>query len=72
MAMLTETYSSTVKATQEQLDALVLDVLPAQGQWSAEAYLWLTDHTARFIEFTDGNSEVLPIPTDAPRAHASQ
>jgi len=65
MAMSTETYSSTVSATQEQLDDLVLDVLPAQGQWSAEAYLWLTEHTARLIEFTDGYIEVLPMPTDA-------
>jgi Uma2 family endonuclease len=58
-------YPSTVSVTQEQLDDLVLDLLPPQGQWSEEAYLWLTDHTNRFIEFTDGYIEVLPMPTDA-------
>jgi hypothetical protein len=65
MAMSTETYCSTVSATQEQLDDLVLHLLPVQGQWSAEAYLWLTDHTSRLIEFTDGYIEVLPMPTEA-------
>lgn len=56
---------STVAATQEQVDALVRELLPAQGQWTADAYLWLTDHTSRLIEFTDGYLEVLPRPTDA-------
>jgi Uma2 family endonuclease len=60
-----ETYRSTVSVTQEQLDDLVLGVLPAQGQWGEEEYLWLTDQTNRFIEFTDGYIEVLPMPTDA-------
>jgi Uma2 family endonuclease len=63
--MTLNTYASTVSATQQQVDDLVLDILPAQGQWSEEAYLWLTDHTTRLIEFTDGYIEVLPIPTDA-------
>jgi Uma2 family endonuclease len=54
-----------VSTTQAQLDDLVLAVLPLQGQWSEEAYLWLTEHTSRFIEFTDGYIEVLPLPTDA-------
>jgi hypothetical protein len=62
--MALETYSSTVSATQEQLDNLVLDLLPQQGQWSEEEYLWLTDHANHFIEFTDGYIEVLPMPTD--------
>lgn len=62
--MALETYSSTVSATQEQLDNLVLNLLPQQGQWSEEEYLWLTDHTNHFIEFTDGYIEVLPMPTD--------
>ena len=62
--MALETYSSTVNVTQEQLNHLVLDLLPQQGQWSEEEYLWLTDHTNRFLEFTDGYIEVLPMPTD--------
>jgi Uma2 family endonuclease len=57
-------YTSTVTATQEQVDDLMRELLPAQGQWSEEAYLWLTEHTTRLIEFTDGYLEVLPMPTD--------
>jgi len=63
--MTIQTYDSTVSTTQQQVDDLVLEVLPAQGQWSEDAYLWLTDHTTRLIEFTDGYIEVLPMPTDA-------
>jgi Uma2 family endonuclease len=63
--MQTETSLSTVTATQEQVDAMVRELLPAQGQWSEADYLWLTDHTSRLIEFTDGYLEVLPLPTDA-------
>jgi Uma2 family endonuclease len=58
-------YSSTISATQDQLDDLVLTLLPPQGQWSQETYLWLTEHTNRLIEFTDGYIEVVPMPTDA-------
>ncbi len=60
--MSTGTHSACV--TQEQLNSLVQEVLPQQGQWSQDAYLWLTDHTSRFIELTDGNIEALPMPTD--------
>ena len=42
----------------------IFDLLPNQGGWSDEEYLWLTDHTSRFIEFTDGYIEPLPMPTD--------
>ncbi|MBI3822902.1 MAG: Uma2 family endonuclease [Planctomycetes bacterium] len=42
----------------------ILDLLPNQGHWSDEEYLWLTDHTTRLVEFTDGNIEPLPMPTD--------
>ncbi len=50
--------------SQDQLDDLVLDLLPLQGRWDEEQYLWLTDYTNRLIEFTDGYIEVLPMPTD--------
>ena len=43
---------------------VVLDLLPPQGGWGEEEYLWLTDHTSRLIEFSDGFIEVLPMPTD--------
>lgn len=39
-------------------------LLPAQGQWSEDDYLWLTDRTKCLVEFTDGYIEVLPMPTD--------
>jgi Uma2 family endonuclease len=58
------THHSTVCASQEQLNDLVLGLLPSQGQWSEETYLWLTDQTTSFIELTDGYIEVLPMPTD--------
>lgn len=62
--MRTETPISGARATQQQMNALVLDLLPEQGQWSEEAYLWLTDRTTRLLEFTDGYIEVPPMPTD--------
>lgn len=43
---------------------MILDLLPRQGQWGDEEYLWLTDHSNRLIELTDGYLEVLPMPTD--------
>jgi len=63
--MSTNLYTSAVSATQKQVDDLVIETLPAQGQWTQEAYLWLTDRSTRLIEFTDGYIEVLPMPTDA-------
>ena len=39
-------------------------LLPAQGEWSEDDYLWLTDRTRRLVEFTDGRVEVLPMSTD--------
>ena len=43
---------------------LLCDLLPSQGNWSEEDYLWLTDCTSRLVEYTDGYLEVLPMPTD--------
>jgi Uma2 family endonuclease len=54
--------------TQEQLSTLVLELLPPQGRWSEQAYLWLTDQSNRLIEFTDGYVEVLPMPTQRHQA----
>jgi Uma2 family endonuclease len=39
-------------------------LFPAQGEWSEDDYLWLTDHTRCLVEFTDGYLEVLAMPTD--------
>ena len=63
------TETITMAATsQDALDALLCDLLPRQGCWSDEEYLWLTDHTNRLIEFTDGHIEELPMPTDTHQA----
>ena len=48
---------------QRPLAALLCDILPSQGHWSDDAYLWLTDHGNRLVEFTDGHVQELPIPT---------
>ena len=55
---------SVAALTQAQLDLLLQQVAPRQGQWREEDYLWLTDCTSRRIELTDGHVEVLPMPTD--------
>ena len=51
-------------SSQEALHSLLREVLPRQGAWSDEEYLWLTDRARRPLEFTDGRVEVLPMPTD--------
>ena len=58
--------AATQPANQESKAAWkdVLDeILPAQGGWSEEEYLVLTDHRVRLVEYTDGCLEVLPVPT---------
>ena len=55
--------SPATATSQEALNALLCDLLPPQGAWSDDAYLWLTDSSNRLIEFTDGYVEELPIPT---------
>ena len=58
---------STMTTADELHDAL-LELLPPQGGWTEEGYLWLTDDTNRLIEFTDGYIEVLPMPTSKHQA----
>ena len=41
-----------------------LSFFPTRATGREEEYLWLTDHTNRYVEFTDGFIEVLPMPTD--------
>ena len=50
-------------ASQDAVDALLREVLPPQGGWSDEEYLWLTDRAPRRIELADGRLEILPMPT---------
>src|SRR3954471_11708422 len=63
--MATNTHNSTISTLQAEVDNLILDLYPRQGEWTEEEYLDLTDHTNRLIEFTDGYIEVLPMPTDS-------
>ena len=51
------------RTSQAELKKWLLEVLPGQGRWSEDEYLWLTDHTNRLVEFTDGYIEVVPMPT---------
>jgi len=62
--MATATQLSTSPSSTEEWKDFLEDVLPPQGNWSEEAYLVLTDHRVRLVEFTDGFLEVLPMPTD--------
>lgn len=62
--MATNPQSAPDLTIQEDLEAILPEILPAQGEWAEEQYLWLTDDTNRLIEFTDGYLEVLPMPTD--------
>ena len=48
--------------SQAQVNGLVEEVFP-QGCWGDDAYLWLTDHTRRLVELTDGYLEILPAPS---------
>ena len=62
MAVTTES-ASAAPTSQEALHSLLCKILPPQGAWSDDAYLWLTDHSNRLIEFTDGHVQELPMPT---------
>jgi len=61
--MATPSTLSTDISCREWKD-LLEEILPPQGQWSEEAYLTLTDHRNRLVEFTDGFLEPVPMPTD--------
>lgn len=39
-------------------------MVPAQGAWSAEDYLWLMGHARHRIELADGWIEELPVPSE--------
>ena len=58
----------SIPTSRHALASLLCEVLPPQGAWSDEAYLWLTDHSRRLIELTDGHLRELPMPTDTHQA----
>jgi Uma2 family endonuclease len=46
-----------------QIDGLEVSMRALQGLWTEEQYLTLSADTNHLIEFTDGEIEVLPMPT---------
>lgn len=49
---------------QTELDQTIFELLPRQGEWSEEDYLWLTRSSNRLIELRDGVLDFLPMPTE--------
>jgi Uma2 family endonuclease len=56
--------TSPARVSRSKHKEFLLELLPDQGEWTEEGYLWLTDHISRLVEFTDGYLEILPMPTD--------
>ncbi len=46
-------------------DGVEIDLLPLQGLWTVAQYLGLSNQTNHLIEFSDGEIEVLPMPTSS-------
>ena len=67
-AMATVTSLTTSDPTAQEWKDMLEELLPPQGRWSEDEYLFLTDHRNRLVEFTDGFLEVLPVPTDKHQA----
>jgi Uma2 family endonuclease len=61
---------STADMIRERPDVAweLAPLLPVQGEWSEEDYVWLTNHTNWLVEFSDGYVEVLSMPTDKHQA----
>lgn len=52
---------ATVRPAQEEIDSFVLDVLPPQGRWHEDEYLWLSDHSSQLIESTDSHTDEVTV-----------
>lgn len=66
--MTTTARTARYKQRRDDFNRTLLSILPAQGEWGENEYLWLTDRSKRLIEFTDGYIEVLPMPTEKHQA----
>ena len=62
--MATASQLTTGTQSADEWKNLLDDILPAQGEWSEDEYLVLTEHRNRLVEYTDGFLEALPMPTD--------
>jgi Uma2 family endonuclease len=51
--------------TKQQPDVAweVVQLLPRQGEWGENDYLWFANRTNRLVELVDGVIEVLPMPS---------
>ena len=49
-------------------DVTSLDLDAIQGLWTTEQYLRITNYSRWLLEFSDGNLEVLPMPTEKHQA----
>jgi Uma2 family endonuclease len=61
--MTVESRKPNGRSRKRSFNQELLSILPGQGEWSVESYLWLTNSTNRLIEFTNGRLEVLPMLT---------
>jgi Uma2 family endonuclease len=62
--MATKTITVPILDDQAEPAWEVALLFPAQGAWSEDEYLRLTDQTRRLVELTDGHIEVLLMPTE--------
>jgi Uma2 family endonuclease len=56
---------TTLDMVRERPDVAweVATLLPAQGEWGENEYLWIANHTNKMVELSDGSVEVLPMPS---------
>jgi Uma2 family endonuclease len=59
------TVDTVVEAVKQRPDLswTVVPLLPSQGDWGEEEYLWLAGRTNKLVELSDGYIEVLPMPS---------
>jgi Uma2 family endonuclease len=62
--MATEVRNATETPAADPWKNAVMELIPPQGAWTEDAYLVLTAHSNRLVEFTDGFLEILPMPTE--------
>jgi Uma2 family endonuclease len=66
--MATTRHAERHTESEPEFSQQIAELLPAQGDWTEEDYLWLTNHTNRLIELSNGRIEVLPMPTERHQA----
>jgi len=67
MMMVSGIFSAELRIVSAD-NATTLDLVTIQGLWTAEQYLRITENSPWLLEFTDGNLEVLPKPTEKHQA----